>query len=68
MQTAQSKITHCLIVGCNNKQANTSEVPFFNLPKDPQRRKSCLDAISRDKGNLPLNVFLYSDHFYFDKS
>ena len=68
---SQSRMTHCSIVGCNNKQANISGVTYFNLPKDPQRRKSWLAAISRDKGNLPSNVFVCSDHFedkYFDKS
>ena len=41
------------------------------MPIDPQRRKSWLAAISRDKTNLPSNVFVCSDHFedkYFDKS
>ena len=41
------------------------------MPKDPQRRKSWLAAISRDTGNLPSNVFVCSDHFedkYFNKS
>ena len=39
------------------------------MPKDLQRRKSWLAAISRDKSNK--NVFVCSDHFedkYFDKS
>ena len=64
-------MTHCSIVGCKNKQANNSKVTYFSLPKDPQRRKSWLAAISRDKSNLPSNVFVCSDHFedkYFDKS
>ena len=62
---------HCSIVGCNNKHANNSEVTYFNLPKDPQRHKNWLATISRDKGHLPLKVFVCSDHFegkYFDKS
>ena len=60
---AQPRIAHCSIVGCNNKQANNNEVTYFNLPKDPQRRKSWL-AISRDTGNLPsIYVFVCSDHF-----
>ena len=62
---------HCSIVGCKNKQANNNEVTYFTLAKDPQRRKSWLAAISRDKGNLPSNFFICSDHFedkYFDKS
>ena len=40
------------------------------MPKDPQRRKNWLAAISRDKSNLPSNIFVCSDHFedkYFDK-
>ena len=40
----------------------------FNLPKDPQRRKSWF---SRGKSNLPSNVYVCSDHFegqYFYKS
>ena len=41
------------IVGCDNKHANNSEVTYFNLSKDPQRRKSWLAAISKDKDNLP---------------
>ena len=64
-------MAHCSRVGCKNKQANNSEVTYFSLPKDPQRRKSWLAAISRDKSNLPSNVFVCSDHFedkYFDKS
>ena len=64
---AQPRMAHCPIVGCNNKQAN-----YFNLPKDIQRRKSWLAAISGDTGNLPsIYVFVCSDHFedkYFDKS
>ena len=63
-------MTHCSIVGSNNKQANNSEVTYFSLPKDPQGRKSWLAAVSRDKGNLPSNVFVCSDHSegkYFDK-
>ena len=64
--------THCSIVGCNNKQANNNEVTYFNLPKDPQRRKRWFAAITRDAGNLPSTfVFVCSDHFedkYFDKS
>ena len=59
------------IVGCDNKHANNSEVAYFNLSKDPQRRKSWLAAISKDKDNLPSNVFVCSDHFeekYFGKS
>ena len=69
MQRAQSRMVHCSIVGCNNKQASNSEVIYFNLSKD--RQKSWLTAISRDKGNLPSNVFVCSNHFedkYFDKS
>ena len=64
-------MVHWSIVGCNNRQGNNSEVTYFNLPKDPQRRKDWLAAIGKDKGNLPSNVFLCSDHFedkYFDKS
>ena len=64
-------MAHCSIVRCKNKQANNSEVTYFSLSKDPQRRKSWLAAISRDKSNLPSNVFVCSDHFedkYFDKS
>ena len=64
-------MAHCSIVGCKNKQANNSEVTYFSLPKDPQRRTSWLVAISRDKSNLPSNVFVCSDHLeekYFDKS
>ena len=48
-----------------------SEVTYFNSPKDPRRQKNWLAAISRDKGNLPSNVFVCSYHFddkYFDKS
>ena len=64
-------MAHCSIVGWNNKQANNSEVTYFNLPKDPQRRMSWLVAISRDKGNLPSMIFVCSDYFegkYLDKS
>ena len=64
-------MVHCSLVGCKNKQANNSEVAYFTLPKEPQRRKSWLAAISRDKSNLPSNIFVCSDHFkdkYFDKS
>ena len=64
-------MAHCSKVECKNKQANNSEVTYFSLPKDPQRRKSWLAAISRDKSNLPSNVFVCSDHFedkHFDKS
>ena len=64
-------MAHCSIVGCKNKLANNSEVTHFSLPKGPQKRKSWLAAISRDKSNLPLNVFVCSDHSedkYFDKS
>ena len=46
-----------------NKLGNNSEVTYFNLPKDLQRRKSWLAANSRDKSKLPLNVFACSDHF-----
>ena len=63
-------MVHCSIVGSNNKQANIGEVTYFNLPKDPQRKKNWLTEISRDKDNLPSNVFVCSDHFedkYFDK-
>ena len=58
-----------LLDAITNRQMR--QVAYFSLPKDPQRRKSWLAAISRDKGNLPSNVFVYSDHFedkYFDKS
>ena len=61
----------CSIAGCNNKQANNSEVTYFGLPKDPQKQKSWLAAISRDKSNLPSNVFTCLDHLedkYFDES
>ena len=61
-------MVHCSIVGSNNKQGNNSEVTYFNLPKDPQR-KSWLATISKGKDNLPLIVF--SDHCddkYFYKS
>ena len=64
-------MAHCSIVGFMNKQANNSEVTYFTSPKDPQRQKSWLAAISRDKSNLPSNVFVCSNHFedkYFDKS
>ena len=63
-------MAHCSIAGCKNKQANNSEVTYFTLPKDPQRQKNWLAAISRDKSNLPSNIFVCSDHFedkYFDK-
>ena len=64
-------MVHCSIVRCNNKQENNSEVAYFNLPKDPQRQKKWLATISRDKGNLPSNIFVCSNHFeakYFDES
>ena len=64
-------MAHCSTVGYNNKQANNSEVTYFNSLKDPQRRKSWLAATSRDKGNLPSNVLVCSDHFedkYLHKS
>ena len=64
-------MVHCSLVGCKNKHANNSKVTYFSLPTDPQRRKSWLAAISRDKSNLPSNVFVFSNHFedkYFDKS
>ena len=66
-------MAHCSLIGCNNNHANNSEVTYFNLPKESQRRKSWVSAISRDKGNLPsiYHVFVCSDHFddkYFDKS
>ena len=64
-------MVHYSIVGCNNKRANNSEVTYFNLPKDPQRSKSWLAAISRDLGNIPSNVFVCSNNFedkYFNKS
>ena len=65
MLRAQPRMPHYSIVGCNNKQTNNSKATYFNLPKDPQRRKSLLDAISRDKGNLPsiYHVLISSDHF-----
>ena len=69
MYRVQSRMKHCKIVGCNNKQANNTEVTSSNLPKYPQRRKSWLSAISWDKGGLPSNVYVSSDHFegkYFD--
>ena len=73
MKREQPIMVHCSIVGCDNKQTNNSEVTYFNLPKDLQRRKSWLAAISRDNSNLPSidHVFVCSDHFedkYFDKS
>ena len=64
-------MAHCSIVQCNNKQADNSEVTYFNLPKDPQRQRSWLVAISRDKGNLSSNVVICFDLFEdkcFDKS
>ena len=64
-------MVHCSIVGCKNKHPNNTEVIYFSLPKDPQRRKSWLATISRDKSNLSANAFVCSDHFedkYFDKS
>ena len=70
VKRAQSRMAHCSIVGFKNKQAINSEVIYFTLPKHPQRLKSWLAAISRDKSNLPSNVFVCSDHFedkYFDK-
>ena len=73
MKREQPIMVHCWVVGCDNKQANNSEVIYFNLPKDLQRRKSWLVAISRDNTNLPStdHVFVCSDHFEdkkFDKS
>ena len=53
MERVQSRITHCSIAGCDNKQVNNSEVTHFNLPKDPQRRKSSPAAISKDKDSSP---------------
>ena len=41
------------------------------MPKDPQRHKNWLDAISRDKSKLPSNVPVSSDNIenkYFGKS
>ena len=66
-------MAHCSIVGCKNKQANNSKVTYFisQLPKDLQRQKNWVAAISWDKSNLPSNVFVCSDHFEgkcFDKS
>ena len=63
-------MAQCSIVGCNSKQTNNSEVIYFKFSTDPQKRKSCLAAISRDKGNLPSNVFVCFDNFeekYFNK-
>ena len=64
-------MANCSIVGCKDKQANSSEVTYFSLPKDLQRQISWLEAISRDKSSLLSNTFVCSDHFedkYFDKS
>ena len=64
-------MAHCSIVGFKNKQVINSEVIYFTLPKHPQRLKSWLAAISRDKSNLPSNVFVCLNSFedkYFDKS
>lgn len=49
-----SRMVHFSIVGCKNNQKINSEVTYFSLPKDPQRRKS-LAANSRDESNLPFN-------------
>ena len=72
MSRAQSRMLHCSVVGCNNKQANKSEVTYFSWSKDPQRQKSWLAEISRDKGNLLTNVFVCSSNlqnriFYTDR-
>ena len=64
-------MANCSIVGCKDKQANSSEVTYFSLPKDLQRQISWLAAISRDKSSLLSNIFVCLDHFedrYFDKS
>ena len=68
---AKSTVKNGALLNCwmQYKQASNSEVIYFNLSKD--RQKSWLTAISRDKGNLPSNVFVCSNHFeekYFDKS
>ena len=54
-------MVHCSIVGY--KKVNNTEITYFNLPKDPQRRKRFLAAISRDKSNLPSNVSVCSNLF-----
>ena len=52
-------MVRCLLVECNNKQTNNNEVTYFNLRKDPQRRKSWLAAISRDKKTIYNKMFLF---------
>ena len=64
-------MAHCSIVGCNNKQANDSEVTYFNLPKNPQRQKNCLAAIPSNvlfvaitfKTNILINHGIYKTSF-----
>ena len=51
-------MAYCSIVGCNNKQANNSEVTYFNWSNDPQRQKSWLAAICRDKA-IYHQMFLF---------
>ena len=60
---SKQRIVHCSIVRCNNKQADNSQITYFNLPKDPQRRLSWFAAINKDKGNLSSNAFVCSDYF-----
>ena len=52
-------MAYCSIVGCSNKQANNNEVTYFNLPKDPQRRKNWLA-----KTNILINHGIYKTGFF----
>ena len=68
VKNQEQRIAHLLDVRTNRQ---IIAVTYFSLPKDPQRLKSWLIAISRGKRNLPSNVFIYFDHFeekYFDQS
>ena len=51
---AKSTVKNSILlnVGCKKKQGNNSEITYFSLPKEPQRRESWLAAISRDKRRL----------------
>ena len=56
-------MTRCSVVACNNKFANNADISYFSLPSSKQRKDAWLDAVKKEKGNLPGNILISSDHF-----
>ncbi|XP_020796541.1 THAP domain-containing protein 11-like [Boleophthalmus pectinirostris] len=57
----------CCAVGCKNNKSQKNGIIFYNIPKDPERRRRWISAIARENWSPNGNTRLCSQHFVSGK-